>query len=209
MFEYDRIKQELKYQLLPIDFMHASPLLLVSNDKAICKNDKMHNKELQKLIPNIHKKSIIDDFSHDPNKVIYSFSNYRLTDSDKSLLIRGLNFAIWPKKIEYSRFLLPFELLFRDIKSNSESSVDLPSVKARLQDTTFTSYAAFNKDNSPLFNLSKDKFESLCKLKNENKHVIQKTDKGNSIVILDKDSCLKLLETVLKDSSKFKNIPAW
>ena len=94
MFEYDRIKQELKYQLLPIDFMHASPLLLVSNDKAICKNDKMHNKELQKLIPNIHKKSITDDFSHDPNKVIYSFSNYRLTDSDKSLLIRGLNFAI-------------------------------------------------------------------------------------------------------------------
>ena len=94
MFEYDRIKQELKYQLLPIDFMHASPLLLVSNDKAICKNDKMHNEELQKLIPNIHKKSIIDDFSHDPNEVIYSFSNYRLTDSDKSLLIRGLNFAI-------------------------------------------------------------------------------------------------------------------
>ena len=209
MFEYDRIKQELTYQLLPIDFMYASPLFLVSNDKAICKNDKMHNKELQKLIPNIHKKSIIDDFSHDPNKVIYSFSNYRLTDSDKSLLIRGLNFAIWPKKIEYSRFLLPFELLFRDIKSNSESSVDLPSVKARLQDTTFTSYAAFNKDNFPLFNLSKDKFESLCKLKNENKHVIQKTDKGNSIVILDKDSCLKSLETVLKDSSKFKNIHTW
>ena len=94
MFEYDRIKQELTYQLLPIDFMYASPLFLVSNDKAICKNDKMHNKELQKLIPNIHKKSIIDDFSHDPNEVIYSFSNYRLTDSDKSLLIRGLNFAI-------------------------------------------------------------------------------------------------------------------
>ena len=150
IFEYDRIKQELQNQLPPIDFMHVSSLFLVSNDKAIRKNDKIHGRKLQKLIPNIHEKSIIDNVSHDPNKVIYNFSNYHLTDSDKSLLIKGLNFAIPPKKIEYSKFLLPFELLFRDIKSNSESSVDLASVKARLQDTSFTSYSAFNKDNSPL-----------------------------------------------------------
>ena len=68
---------------------------------------------------------------------------------DKSLLIKGLNFAIPPKKTEYSKFLLPFELLFCDIKSNRESSVDLPSVKARLKDTAFTSYSVFNKYNSP------------------------------------------------------------
>ena len=123
------------------------------------------------------------------------------------LLIKGLNFAISPKKNEYSKFLLPFELLFRDIKSNSESSVDLISVKARLQDTAFTSYSAFNKDNSPPSNLSKNEFESLCKLKNENNLVIQKADKGNTIVILDKDSYLKSVEALLKDSSKFQSIP--
>ena len=164
-------------------------------------------KRLQNLITNIHEKSIIDNVSHDPNKVIYNFSNYHLTDSDKSILIRGLNFAIPPKKIEYSKFLLPFELLFRDIKSNSKPSVDLGIVKARLQDTPFTSYSAFSKDNSPPFNLSKDEFESLCKLKNDNNLVIQKTDQGNTIVILDKGSYLKSVETLLKDSSEFKNIP--
>ena len=79
----------------------------------------MHGRKLQKLIPNIHGKSIIDNVSHDPNKVIHNFSNYHLTDSYKSLLIRGPDFAIPPKKIEYSKFLLPFELLFHDIKSNS------------------------------------------------------------------------------------------
>ena len=71
----------------------------------------------------------------------------------------------------------------------------------------FTSYSAFSKDNSPPFNLSKDEFESLCKFKNENNPVIQKADKDNTIVILDKDSYLKSVETLLKDSSKFKNIP--
>ena len=207
MFEYDCTKQELQYQLSPIDFMDVSSLFLVANDKAIRKNDKIHGRKLQKLIPNIHEKSITDNDSHDPNKVIYNFSNYHLTDSGKSLLIKGLNFAIPPKKIEYSKFLLPFELLFRDIKSNSESSVDFASVKALLQDTAFTSYSAFYKGNYPLSNLSKNEFESLCKLKNENNLVIQKVDKGNTIVILDKDSYLKSVETLLKDSSKFKDIP--
>ena len=47
----DRIKQELQYQLSAIEFMHVSSLLLVSNDKAI-----------------------IDNVSHNPNKVIYNFS---------------------------------------------------------------------------------------------------------------------------------------
>ena len=64
------------------------------------------------------------------------------------------------------------------------------------------SYSAFDKDTSPPFNLSKDEFESLCKFKNEKKAV-----KGDSIVVLDKDSYLKPVETLLKDSSKFKNIP--
>ena len=136
----DRIKQELQYQLSAIEFMHVSSLLLVSNDKAI-----------------------IDNVSHNPNKVIYNFSNYHLTDSDNLLLIKGLNFAISPKKIEFSKFLLSVELLFRDIKSNNKSSVDLAGIKARLQDPAFTSYSDFNKDNSPSFSLSKDEFESMCK----------------------------------------------
>ena len=97
-------------------------------------------------------------------------------DSDKSLLIKGFNFAISPDK-------------------------------ARLQDTAFASYSDFNKDNSPPSNSSKDEFESLCKLKNENNLAIQKADKGNTIVILDKDSYLKSIETLLKDFSKFKKIP--
>ena len=36
---------------------------------------------------------------------------------------------------------------------------------------------------------------------------MQKADKGNTIVILYKYSYLKSVETLLKDSSKFKNIP--
>ena len=67
------------------------------------------------------------------------------------------------------------------------------NIKARLQGTAFVSYSAF-----PPFNLSRDKFELLCKLKHENNLVIQKTDKGNNIIILDKDCHLKQLKHFLK-----------
>ena len=89
----------------------------------------------------------------------------------------GLNFAIPSKKIEYLKLLLPFEFLVRNIKSNTESSVGLGSIKARLQDTAFTSYSTFNKENSPPFNLSNNKFELLRKLKNENNKKSQKITK--------------------------------
>ena len=79
-----------------------SLLFLISNDKAIHKNDKIRARKLQKLIPNIHEKCIIDNVSHDPN----NFLDYNLTDSDNLLLIKGLKFAIAPKKIEILKIFL-------------------------------------------------------------------------------------------------------
>lgn len=46
--------------------------ILESNDKATCKNDKTHGRKLQMLILNFHEDSIIDQVSHDPNKLIYN-----------------------------------------------------------------------------------------------------------------------------------------
>ena len=115
MLEYDRIKQKPLYQLSAIVFIHVITDL-VSNVKATLKSDKIHGRTLQKLIPNIRETSIIDNVSDDPNKVIYNFLDYKLMESDKALLIKVVNFSIPSKKIEYSQFLLLFELPFCNIK---------------------------------------------------------------------------------------------
>ena len=46
MLEFKSIKQELQCQLPLIDFMHVSLLFLVSNDKGIHKNSKIHGRKL-------------------------------------------------------------------------------------------------------------------------------------------------------------------
>ena len=65
-------------------------------------------------------------------KVIFNFSSYNLNDHEKSVLCKGLNFAIPPKAIEYSESLLPFEMLFREITSLDISNFTKESVKSRL-----------------------------------------------------------------------------
>ena len=64
----------------------------------------------------------------------------------KNVLCKGLNFSVKPGLIEYSEFLLPFELLFCDIKREDLCNEDMSVIKARLLDTALTSYQNFSRD---------------------------------------------------------------
>ena len=82
------------------------------------KNDKkLKNKQ------DIYPKKLFDlsvessKMSCDPEKVIFNYSSHVLTESEKSLLRKGLHFAIPPDKLEYFNVLLPFDFLYRDIQN--------------------------------------------------------------------------------------------
>ena len=58
-----------------------------------------------------------------------------------------------------------------------------------------------------LLNLAKEEFVSLKSLLSKNANLsIQKSDKGNSIVIINEDDYLKKMRNILSDSSKFSEI---
>ena len=54
---------------------------------------------------------------NNPDKVIYNFSSVTLIDSHKSFLSKALNFALAPASLEYSEYLVDYELFFRDTLS--------------------------------------------------------------------------------------------
>ena len=144
--ETKRIREELQGTLSCLDFSYICSLFLVANDKSILHHDNIQKRKLKNLLE-ISLKEVIND-SHDPNKVIFNFSSYELSDVEKSVLCKGLNFSVKPKSIEYSEFLLPFELLFWDVKQNL-CSEDLSLMKARLLDTALSSYESFSSGHSP------------------------------------------------------------
>ena len=65
----------------------------------------------------------------DPKTVIFNFPKYNLTKQEKSLLFKGLQFSILLTKIEYTDFMLPFEQIYRDIRSEEVPSENLNNLK--------------------------------------------------------------------------------
>ena len=137
----------------------------------------------------------------DPEKVILNFSKYVLSDIEKKLLAKGLKFCLPPKQLKYADYLVHSELFYRDIL-NLEilSNEDLNFVKAKTKETALSSFRQYNKN--PKQNLSKEELVDLTNRSKNKDIVIQKSDKGNSAVIVDKDTCIKRMENLLSDQRK-------
>ena len=113
----------------------------------------------------------VSKVSHNPDKIIFNYSSHKLSKSVKSLLCKGLNFAIPPDKLEYSNYILPFELLYRDIKD-----LDLPNektnfVKAKIKDCALSSFKLYN-EKVAVSSLSKDEISALKTLSENNDLII-------------------------------------
>ena len=107
------VKNNLYNEMSFMDYVHVVTKFLVSNDKNIYKIRKNQGKKLHNLfLNNSYHNSIT---SHDPDKVIFNFSGHALNTTEKSLLSKGLNLTIPPKNINYADYMLPFELLYRDV----------------------------------------------------------------------------------------------
>ena len=65
----------------------------------------MQNKKFGKL-----SEASCESVSHDPDKVIYNFSSHKLSEEKKSVLSKGLQFALAPKRLEYADYKLPIEV---------------------------------------------------------------------------------------------------
>ena len=98
-----------------------------------------------------------------------------------------------------------FELFYRNIR-NLEilSNEDLGFVKTKTKETTLSSYRQYNK--SPQQNLSKGELEALASLRKNKDFAIQKSDKRNSVIIVDKETYIKRMGDLLSDQRKFERV---
>ena len=140
--------------------------------------------------------------SHDPEKVIFNFSSYELSSSDKDLLSKGIRFAIPPKQIDYSNFMTEFELLYRSTLDLSMTTEEKDRFKSKLKDIVLSSFKLFSDNCKFENNLSAEEINSLKALM-RNKDIIQKADKGNTVVITDKEKYIECVKRAISDSNKF------
>ena len=75
------------------------------------------------------------------------------------------------------------------------------AVKSKLLDTAFSSFDKFNK-NQVKSNLSKEEQKALRNLRKQNHLVIQKADKGNTVVITEKKAYIEKMKDIISDKRK-------
>ena len=165
--DFNTRKRKLKGILGIIDYTHVCCLFLNKNDKKLKNQEDIHSKKLFNLGIESSKTS------HDPQKVIFNYSSHVLTESEKSLLCKGLNFAIPPDKLEYSDFSLPLELLYRDIQDPDDTDQKKQLLKARIKDSALSSSSSYNKNSAALY-LTKEEFASLKLLSKNDSLIMQK-----------------------------------
>ena len=98
-----------------------------------------------------------------------------------------------------------FELFYSSIDNlGSMSNENLDFVKTKIKDAALTLFRNYNANLS--CNLSDEEFKALQNLSNNTNLVIQKSDKGNSVVIHDKDVYVKHMESLRSDKAKFEKV---
>ena len=167
---------EIKQQVNPIDFAHISLIFLICYGKNIQKWKEVQYCKILKLGKNSLSRS-------NPNKVIYNFSSVTLSDSDKSLLSKSLNFACHTLLWNIWNIWLIMNC-FSETLNLDTSHLDCELLKSRLKNLVFSSFKIYVSSRTPNF-LTPEESESLLKLI-KNKNVIQKSDKGNSFILIDK-----------------------
>ena len=109
-----------------------------------------------------------------------------------------------PVKLNYADYLTPFELLFRDVAKLPVSDNILERLKVEIKREAFSSYDNYSFWDE--LNISKEEHLALKGSSTNNNLIIQKSDKGNSVVLLNRNDYIKRLNEMLPDCSKFKKL---
>ena len=96
-------------------------------------------------------------------------------------------------------------MLYREIHNLDITNEKKEVLKTRIKDFAFSSFNSYNEKRCTFkFNPGR-----ICSIKvtfKKNNLIIQKSDKGNSIAIIDKSDYLEKTRNILSDSSKFTQV---
>ena len=103
--------------------------------------------------------------------------------------------------MDYADHMLAFEL-FRDINKNEMPNGDKKAVKNRLKNSAFTWFRSH--DYKSEISLTKNECLALNNHSNNRNFIIQTSDKGNSVVLVDKYKYLEGMSKILNNNAKFQ-----
>ena len=196
--EYSKLQDAIQEQLSFFEFRmfkhHKDSIVQAFIDK--CK--KTHVKKL-------HHLGIYNELKPcDPNSVIHNLSSKTIPERVKTLLAFGLDFRLPVWKPSFYHFHLSSEKLIHALSDLPlRDGVSFDDVKRSVGSICQRFYDNFDSSKlfSPIF--TRSDVALLKSFSSDKSIVIAKPDKGRGVVILDRATYVKKMETIVSDTSKF------
>ena len=95
-----------------MDFIHLKHVSDRENSKKLCQHQRIQDRKIFRLCTG--QKSSANSFN--PDDVVFNFSSRLISDKEKEILSKGLNFAVPPTRLNVCSFLTPFEKFYNLLK---------------------------------------------------------------------------------------------
>ena len=193
----NQLQQSLKNSLSLLDIIFIQSKLATYINTYSNRISATHNKKLSTF-------GISQPDFNFMDQVLFNYSSYTLSKKEKFLLSLGLDFCLPTSKPKYVNYFTAFEKLAHSLSYFGNSSTFNLFRKdcSHIAHKTFTSY--WKNNWYPFF--KKEDVNILKNLGSNNNLVITKPDKGNGVVLLDRDVYISKMNSILSDNSKFSPV---
>ncbi|CAF1439256.1 unnamed protein product [Rotaria sordida] len=182
---------ELEKHLSSIDYVNVKKFCYDSASRVHTKVMQTHKDKLEKL----NRGPIGQNYDEMKLKLIHNISSHTLSQVEERLLCRGWDFCIENKTTNFLDFETDLELNVMKLQSHCHDSV-FRSICRKIHNAS--QQLIRTSKHKKISNLSDEELAALKSLKSNNNIVICKADKGNCIVILDKEAYMKKADDILK-----------
>lgn len=204
-------KNEFRNKCVFVEDLRKDLRVLTGNISAACLYLWLQRKQttINKYTDNIHENKLNKlgvsplAMKLDYSKVIFNLSDYKLSNDETRILMLGLEFGLPIVKLDFYKYFTNFEQIIQTINKNKVNKNSNNDFILKLRSIAYKYFYQFksNENISALF--SKKDFGILKKLKANTNIIITKPDKGNGIVILNKNDYINKINNIIHDQSKF------
>jgi hypothetical protein len=187
-------KTNVEFILEKVNRMNHNKLKIVEN---------RHHKKFCNLL--IKSGYIKDNCSTDITNTIFNESKHKLTPQEERALRNGLKFVIPPKKVDDISLYANLELFLDGLNREEDLTNRVPELATLFSREVVNSLGNFNT-SKPAFNILSEEQKALIELSRKKDLVISKPDKGNGVVLMNRDDYNNKMLEILKDTDKFTKL---
>lgn len=161
-------------------------------EKEFLSTKRRHISKLNRLTAT-HREELHNNQNKTNKKWVCNLSQRHLTDTEQSVLARGLNFAITPQTIPYEEFILATELACHKIQNIGD--------KAELR----SEVAGILKSAKPTHNnTTKQEWQAIQAITKDPSIQVLPADKGRCTVLMDTNQYRSQMTTMLTDKTTYE-----